>query len=72
MADLPVAGYNDLSVLTHRDDRGPLPTLIIVAQRTTPVDGMCFADRCATCGVLPLGVKTKAPTGSLRMLRSEA
>ena len=72
MADLPVASNYDLSILAHRDDRSPVPTLIIVAQRIPPVDSVCFTDRCATCGVLPLGVKAKASVYSLSMLPSEA
>ena len=72
MADLPVASYYDLSVLAHRDDRSPVPTLVIVAQRIPPVDSLCFANRSATCGVLPLGVKAKTSVSGCRMIRSEA
>jgi len=72
MADLPIASDYDLSVLAHRDDRSPVPTLIIVTQRIPPVDGVCITDRCATCGVLPLGVKAKTSVSSLRIIRSES
>ena len=72
MANLPVASNYDFPVLAHRDDRSPVPTLIIVAQRIPPVDSVYFGNRCATCGVLSLGVKAKTSVFSPRMIRSVA